>query len=132
VSSLSKAQVRDIHTGKIKNWKEVGGKDMPITVFTDTVTGGTRALIKQEVMGGEEYAKSAVALASVKKVGDMVAAETGGFGGMGKGFVEAGKVKVIQTDKLERPLGFITMGAPSDKVKKIIEAYKAEIKKAKK
>lgn len=32
VSGLSDSQIVDIYTGKIKNWKEVGGKDAPITV----------------------------------------------------------------------------------------------------
>lgn len=32
VSELSDAQVADIYTGKIENWKEVGGNDAPITV----------------------------------------------------------------------------------------------------
>ncbi len=31
-AELTQAQVKDIYTGKIKNWKEVGGKDAPITV----------------------------------------------------------------------------------------------------
>ena len=34
VSTLSRQQVIDIYTGKIRNWKEVGGKDAPITVIS--------------------------------------------------------------------------------------------------
>ncbi len=130
VSSLTTAQLRDIHTGKIKNWKEVGGKDAPITVFTDTVTGGTRAMIKQVVMGGQEYSASALPMTSVKKAGDMVAADPNGIAGLGRGFVDAGKMKVVQSSKIERPLGFITIGAPSAKVKKVIDAFTAEAKKS--
>jgi phosphate transport system substrate-binding protein len=130
VNSLTWEQIRDIHTGKIKNWKKVGGKDAPITVFTDTVTGGTRAMIKQVVMGGADFTSSAVVLTTVKKVGDMVAADTTGFGGLGKGFVDASRVKIVQTKKVERPLGFITVGAPTAKVAKVIDAFKAEAKKA--
>ena len=128
VGSLTWEQIRDIHTGKIKNWKDVGGKDAPITVFTDTVTGGTRAMIKQVVMGGAEYSTSVVPLTAVKKVGDMVAADPNGFGGLGKGFTDS-RMKIVQTKKLERPLGFITIGSPSEKVAKVIDAYKAEAKK---
>jgi phosphate transport system substrate-binding protein len=130
VSSLTWEQIRDIHTGKIKNWKKVGGKDAPITLFTDTVTGGTRAMIKQVVMGGADFTSSAVILTSVKKVGDMVAADPTGFGGLGKGFVDTSRAKIVQTKKVERPLGFITVGAPTPKVAKVIDAFKAEAKKA--
>src|SRR5690242_17861849 len=75
VKSLSWDQLRDIHTGRIKNWRDVGGRDQPITVFSDTPTGGTRAMVKATVMGGQEYAPSVVALTAVRKVGDMVAAD---------------------------------------------------------
>jgi len=129
VSSLTWEQLRDMHTGKIKNWKEVGGKDMPITVYSDTVTGGTRAMIKQNVMGGADYSSSVMALTAVKKVADMVAADPAGVGGLGKGFVDS-RVKAVQTKKLERPLGFVTIGAPSAKVKAVIDAYSVAAKKA--
>lgn len=33
VAALSDAQLRDIYTGKIRNWKEAGGRDAPITVI---------------------------------------------------------------------------------------------------
>jgi phosphate transport system substrate-binding protein len=128
VSSLSWEQIRDIHTGKIKNWKAVGGKDGPITVFADTPTGGTRAMIKNQVMGGQEYAASVVSLTAVKKVPEMVGVDPTGFGGVGKGFVDS-RAKIITTRKMERPLGFITIGAPSPAVKAVIDAFKKEVGK---
>ena len=124
VSSLSIEQVRDIHTGKIRNWRDVGGNDQPITVYADTPTGGTRALIKSVVMGGQEYLPSVVSLATVRKVADMVTADPSGFGGLGKGFADS-RVKIIQTKKVERPLGFITIGTPNASVKSVIDSFKA-------
>jgi phosphate transport system substrate-binding protein len=124
VKSLTWDQLRDIHTGKIRNWKEVGGKDQPITVYADTPTGGTRAMIRASVMDGQEYASSVVSLTAVKKVADMVAADPTGVGGLGHGFVDS-RVRAVETKKLERPLGFVTIGAPSAAVKAVIDAYKA-------
>ena len=129
VKSLNWAQIKAIHAGKIKNWKEVGGKDMPITVYTDPPTGGTYALIKQIVLGGAEYSDSAIPLASVKRVGDMVASFPDAIGGLGIGFVDA-RMKIIESKKLDRPLGIITIGEPKGKVKEIIDAYKSEVAKA--
>jgi phosphate transport system substrate-binding protein len=128
VESLTWEQIRDIQAGRIKNWKDVGGKDQPITVFADTPTGGTRAMIKNIVMGGTDFGPSVVSLTAVKKVADMVAADPTGFGGLGKGFVD-GRAKIVQTKKLERPLGFVTIGAPTPGVKAVIEAYKAQVAK---
>ena len=42
VTDLSMAQIKDIFTGKIKNWKEVGGKDQAITVVSREEGSGTR------------------------------------------------------------------------------------------
>lgn len=129
VRSLSWEQLRDIHTGKIKNWKDVGGTPAPITVFTDTVTGGTRAMIRHVVLGGAEYAPTAVALTSVRKVAEMVAASANAIGGLGKGFVDTARNRILETRRLERPLGFITVGEGSAKVRAVIQAYRDEVKK---
>lgn len=45
VKNLTKEQIKGIFTGKIKNWKEVGGKDAKIFVVTEILTGG-RATIQ--------------------------------------------------------------------------------------
>lgn len=128
VTKLSWEQLGDIHTGKITNWKQVGGKDLAITVYTDAATGGTRAMIKKVVMGGADYSESVKAQATVARVADMVGGDESGVGGLGQGFVNADKNKVVQTKKLERPLGFVTMGVPSAAVKKVIDAFKAAAK----
>ena len=104
----------------------MGGSNQPITVFADTPTGGTRAMIKTIVMGGQDFGPSTVSLTAVKKVADMVGADATGFGGLGKGFADS-RVKIIQTKKLERPLGFVTIGAPSPAVKAVIDAFKAQV-----
>ena len=126
VSKLTWEEIRDIHTGKITNWKDVGGKDASIVVFTDSLASATRGLIKQAVMDGQEYGPEAKALDAVKEVNDRVAVTENGIGGLGLGFLDPKAVRVIDTKKVERPLGFITIGPPSDKVRKVIEAFKTE------
>ena len=97
-------------------------------MYSDAVTGGTRAMVKKVVLGGTEYAKSVKSQTNVARVADVVAKDESGFGGIGKGFVDPTKMKIVQTDKIERPLGFITVGAPSPKVKQVVEAFRAAIK----
>ncbi len=103
VKSLTHAQIRDIHTGKVANWKEVGGADLPIVVVTDIASSATRGLIKQAVLKARTSAKRR------SKVATKVPAAPE-IGGLGAGFVKAG-VAVVQTEKVERPLGLVTMGA---------------------
>jgi phosphate transport system substrate-binding protein len=117
------AQLRDIHTGTITIWKEVGGADRPIRVVTDTASSATRGLIRQAVLQGADYVASATAV-RVEEISDEVAAHPGAIGGLGAGFVKADRVAVIATDKVERPLGLITIGAPDEKVGRVIAALK--------
>ncbi len=52
VTNLTKQQVQDIFTGKITNWKQVGGDDMKIEVIHRAKSSGTRATFVEKVMGG--------------------------------------------------------------------------------
>ncbi len=55
VTNLTKAQIQDIFTGKITNWKEIpGGNNEAITVINRTKTSGTRATFKNTVMDGKD------------------------------------------------------------------------------
>ncbi|ALB28298.1 phosphate ABC transporter substrate-binding protein PstS family protein [Companilactobacillus heilongjiangensis] len=58
VKSLKMEQVKQIFTGKITNWKEVGGKDEKITVVNRAKGSGTRATFEAAVLKGEEAVKS--------------------------------------------------------------------------
>lgn len=42
VRALTREQVKDIYAGKIANWKEVGGADKPVTLYTRDESSGTR------------------------------------------------------------------------------------------
>lgn len=53
VDSLTVEQLRDIYTGDITNWKEVGGKDAEILPFQHTDDTGSQALMDRLVMDGE-------------------------------------------------------------------------------
>jgi phosphate transport system substrate-binding protein len=125
VKALTWEQLKDIHTGKIANWKELGGKDQPIAVYTDAAASATRGLVQQSVLAGSAYAPSAKAVEFVKQVNDEVARDERGIGALGLEFVDRAAVAVVQAKKLERPLALVTVGEPSEKVRKVIEAYRA-------
>lgn len=54
VSSLSSSQIVDIYSGKISNWKEVGGADLEILNFQRPVNSGSQTLMEKLVMKGVE------------------------------------------------------------------------------
>lgn len=54
VSNLTKQQLIDIFTGKITNWKDVGGPDLKILLVTRPDSSGTRALFTQWALDGNK------------------------------------------------------------------------------
>lgn len=56
VKSLTTKQVQDIYTGKIKNWKELGGKDELIKPYTRNQNSGSQELMESLVMKGLDMA----------------------------------------------------------------------------
>lgn len=59
VSSLTKEQLINIFTGKITNWKEVGGPDTKILLVTRPDSSGTRALFTKWALDGNKESSDA-------------------------------------------------------------------------
>ena len=58
VNTLTTQQLIDIYTGKIRNWKEVGGEDLPIVVIGRESGSGTRSAF-EEILNIEEQCQYA-------------------------------------------------------------------------
>jgi phosphate transport system substrate-binding protein len=54
VTNLTTAQLKDIYSGKVTNWKEVGGPDKKIVVVSRPTSSGTRATFQNYILGGPE------------------------------------------------------------------------------
>ena len=50
VSALTTAQVRDIYSGKTKNWKEIGGPDAEIVIVSRDTSSGTYETFNEKIM----------------------------------------------------------------------------------
>lgn len=80
VDDLSQAQLTDIFTGKITNWKEVGGQDAKITIIGRSASSGSRATISKVVMGGKDFTSAATAQDSTGNLLTAVAQTPGSIG----------------------------------------------------
>lgn len=50
VQSMTQEQLRDVYTGKITNWQELGGEDLDITAFQRVATSGSQSLFIKLLM----------------------------------------------------------------------------------
>ena len=62
VTNLTTAQATDIWTGKVTNWKDVGGNDQAIVLIFRPASSGTRATFKKIVLGGATEATGGTTL----------------------------------------------------------------------
>lgn len=137
VNSLSIDQLKAIFTGKITNWKEVGGPNLMIHVYIVNPQSATRKVFQQAVMGDAAYAGSAIqTVRPDPSVLDRVKADKSGIGqlsiALGVNHPVIEKVKTIAVDghtasvhnpgyPITRPLYLITKGIPSGQVKAFID-----------
>lgn len=63
VQSLTQQQLRDIYTGTITNWKDVGGEDAEIVAFQRSEDSGSQTLFKKLLMAGQTPAAAPTELA---------------------------------------------------------------------
>lgn len=127
VEALTWPQLSDLYTGKVTNWKDVGGPDLPVVVVTSHGGSSTKAVIQHMVMKKAEYAASAIAVKSTRLEINEVTKNKGGVGAVSEGFfhMNPGNTKIVKTDKIERPLALITIGAPNPEVQKIIDYFRS-------
>lgn len=100
VDSLTKQQAVDILTGKITNWKEVGGKDGKIVVVSRDSSSGTFECWNELIMKKERVAPSALMQASNGAVVQAVAKNPNAIGYIGLGYLNS-TVKGLHVDKKE-------------------------------
>jgi phosphate transport system substrate-binding protein len=87
ITSLTLAQLSDILTGKIANWKAVGGPDLAITVYSRESSSGTYAFVQEHVMGKADYVSSARLMPSTESIVQAVAQDRTAIGYVGLGYV---------------------------------------------
>ena len=124
-SRLTLAQVKGVLTGKITNWKEVGGSDTPIMVVSHNVTSGMYIQLQADVLKGEKVVETAKLMKTTKDVPNVVAQVPGAIGYVGLGSLND-SVKVLETDfavKMAQLLA--TKGEPTATQRKFIDAAKA-------
>jgi len=97
VSELSLKQLSDIYTGKIKNWKEVGGADAEIRLYGRENSSGTYVYFHDEVVKGD-YAASTQTLPGTAAVVNAVKKDVNGIGYGGAAYAVGVKHAKVKKD----------------------------------
>jgi len=87
VSNLTAQQLKDIYTGKISNWKQVGGPSLPIVVVSRDIASGTFEVFNEKALKGSKVKDGALMLASNNAVASTVAETPGAIGYAGLGYL---------------------------------------------
>lgn len=80
VKELDLAQLQGIFTGKIKNWKEVGGNDGEITVYSRENSSGSYEFFKEHVLKGKDFVASAQTMPGTAALLQAVEKDKSGIG----------------------------------------------------
>lgn len=146
IKELTFDQLSGIFTGKILNWKELGGKDQKILVLSRDRNSGTHVYFLEHVLrkgnekGPEQYAPATLMLPSTQSIIDEVSQSDSTIGYVGLGYVSP-KVKTIAVSKVKegpfvqpskaaamdktypiaRPLLFYTAREPQGDVKAFLD-----------
>jgi phosphate transport system substrate-binding protein len=98
LKELSLDQLQQIFTGKVKNWKEVGGPDAPITVYSRENSSGTYEFFKEHVLKGKDFAASAQTMPGTAALLQAVAKDKGGIGYGGAAYGQGAKALLVKAD----------------------------------
>jgi phosphate transport system substrate-binding protein len=111
VDNLTKQQLQDIFTGKITNWKDVGGSAQPITVINRPTSSGTRATFKKYALDGMEEAQGMLTQDSSGAVAKTVAGTPGSISYLALSYASSNKtVKMLKLDGVDPTNDNITSG----------------------
>lgn len=87
VGRLTREQVEGIFTGKIRNWKEVGGDDLAIVVYSRETSSGTYEFFKEFVMSRKNYASSVLNMPATGAIIQSISQTKGAIGYVGMAYV---------------------------------------------
>ena len=134
VSDLTKSQLKDIFSGKITNWREVGGNDGEIHIVCREAGSGTLNAFEDIVMGDTKIKSDAIVQSSTEAVKQSVKQDENAIGfvsfahvsddvkTLNIGGVTPGNETIADGSyELQRPFLFLVKGNPSGELKKFID-----------
>lgn len=98
LSEISIPQLRDIYTGKITDWKDVGGSPGKIILYGRENNSGTYEYFKEHILDKADFAARTQTLSGTAAVINAVSKDTQGIGYGGIAYAKGVKVLAIKKD----------------------------------
>jgi phosphate transport system substrate-binding protein len=139
IRELTLPQLKDIYTGKITNWSDVGGKDGRIVPYSRENNSGTYVFFKEHVLANEDFAREVQTLPGTAAVVNAVSKDPASIGYGGIAYAAGIRAVPIRRDSasdpvqpsletvqngrypLSRNLFFYTIGEPAGEEKAFID-----------
>lgn len=98
ISDLTVEQLKNIFAGKVTNWKQLGGPDSPVVLYSRENSSGTYEFFKDHVLEGADYAATAQTMPGTAAVVQAVSKDPNGIGFGGAAYAEGIRPLNIRKD----------------------------------
>lgn len=95
VKSLTTRQLRDIYAGRVTNWKDVGGSNWPIVLYSRDISSGTYSFFKDKVLDSLDYAKDDINLTHNEEIINNVTNTKNAVGYVGLSYTNRPNIKTV-------------------------------------
>lgn len=134
IDNLSSQVLKDIGTGKITNWKDIGGPDLPIKIVIGPSGASAKELFQKIILEHESYPQGVI-VSPVINISETVSKTPGSIGILPLCLANKNITKIIKVDnvypdkntiknkkyKIVRTLNLITKGPATGKAKEFID-----------
>jgi phosphate transport system substrate-binding protein len=139
ITEISVPEMRDVYTGRVTDWKELGGAPGRIILYSRENNSGTYEYFKEHVMAKADFAAQTQTLSGTSAVINAVSKDRLGIGYGGIGYAAGVKILPVKkgasspavaptaenvengTYPISRDLYFYLPAAPQGEVKKFID-----------
>ena len=125
VVKLTKEQIKGIFSGKIANWKDVGGADAPIIVVLSKINPASNVAYRKLAMDNEPFTNEVLDAGRFEDLRQQVSANPEAIG-FGPVFILDDSIKTVDSPEVSRPIIMITKGKPAPKIQKLVDFIKGE------
>jgi phosphate transport system substrate-binding protein len=124
VKSLTEPQLADLLSGRIKNWKVVGGADQPVVVVAAQPGDGVRTTVENTLLKGASLSADTRAMPNITQVVKVVAQLPGALGAIAASSLDNSVIELQGAPTIRLTLALVTMDEPTPAIRQVIDAIK--------